>query len=258
MRCYLSFSDEVFEGVTPLEEMSAGPGKKAGPHSMVTMPAVAPGVEATPKAAGESAAVRKFPKFPSWEKVLHPSWPVVAAGQISHPSGSLGWRFHNWEMMTAPPETPSPTQELEVVWAGDMLIPCFLGVVACLRSQSVEGVYEASLDPLAVGVMSASGVATMCTSCIIRDEVTGATYLDTVSHLGWESGLSVALNRTLQPRGPMIEDVMDLIWRVARYLRHRAVGWPNYNCWADQPSITCLWVDKPAKDCQRAEEPVMP
>ena len=52
--------------------------------------------------------------------------------------------------MTNPPETPSPTQELEVIWQA-MLTPSFLGVMACLRSQSLEEVYEASLDPLAVG-----------------------------------------------------------------------------------------------------------
>ena len=74
MRCYLSFSDEeVFKGVAPLEEMSASPAEKAEPHSMAMMPASAPEVQATTKAAGELAAERKSPKFPSWEKVLHPS-----------------------------------------------------------------------------------------------------------------------------------------------------------------------------------------
>ena len=81
MRCYLSFSDEeFFEGVTPLEEISASPDKKAEPHSMATMPAIAPEVQDTTKAAGEPAAGRKSPKLPSWEKVLHPSQPVVAVG----------------------------------------------------------------------------------------------------------------------------------------------------------------------------------
>ena len=81
MRYYLSFWDEeIFEGMTPLEETSAGPVKKAKPHSKATMPAIAPEVQATTKAAGEPAAERKSPKFPRWEKVLHPSQPVVAAG----------------------------------------------------------------------------------------------------------------------------------------------------------------------------------
>ena len=82
--------------------------------------------------------------------------------------------------MTNPPETPSPTRELEVIWQM-MLIPSFLGVMACLRSPLPEEVHEASPDPLVVGVMTATGVVTMCTSCIVRDELTGATFLDTVT-----------------------------------------------------------------------------
>ena len=65
MRCYLSFLDkEVSEGVTPLEEMSTSPGTKAESHIAATMPAIAPEVEATPKAAGEPAVEMKSPKFP--------------------------------------------------------------------------------------------------------------------------------------------------------------------------------------------------
>ena len=73
-KCYISFSDkEVFKGMTLPEEMSANPVKKAKPHSMATMLANAPEVQATTKAAGEPAAERTSPKFPSWEKALHPS-----------------------------------------------------------------------------------------------------------------------------------------------------------------------------------------
>ena len=210
MRCYLSFSnEEVFEGMTPPEEMYASPGEKAEPCSAATMPAIAPEVETTPKTAREQAVERKSPKFPSWEKVLHPPQPVVTVGQIFHLSGSLGQRFWDWKMMTTPPETPSPTQELEFIWWA-MPTPSFLGVMACLRSQSLEEVHEASLDPLAVGVMSAPGVATMCTSCMVRDKVTGVTYLDTVITSVGRVALSDPEQETLA-QGPTIEDVMDLI-----------------------------------------------
>ena len=75
--------------------------------------------------------------------------------------------------MTTPPEIPSPTQELEVIQQVT-LTPGFLGVMACLRrSQSPEEVHEVSPDPLALGVMSAPGMVTMCTSRIVREEVTG-------------------------------------------------------------------------------------
>ena len=216
MKCYLSSDKEVFKGVTLPEEMSANPVKEAKPHSVATMPAIAPEVQATTKAAGEPAAERKSPKFPSWEKVLHPSQPVVAAGQIPCLSGSLGWRFHNWEMTTGPPETPTPTQELEVIrWA--MLTPSFLGMTGCLRSQLLEDVHKASPDPLAVGVMSAPGVATMCSSCIIRDKMTGASYLDMVTTSVGRVALS-GPEQEMPAQGPTIEDMTDLIWGVARYL----------------------------------------
>ena len=138
MRCYLSFSDkEVFEGVTPLEEMSTDPAEEAEPHSMTTMPAIAPKEQATRKASQEQAMERKSPKFPTWEKVLHPSWPVVAVGQLPFPSRNLEQTYllmadHNWHTKMAPTEAPSPTQELEVVQQGTPA-PGFLEVTACLR-----------------------------------------------------------------------------------------------------------------------------
>ena len=112
--------------------------------------------------------------------------------------------------MTTPPETPTPTQELEVVhWATPT--PSFLGVMACLRrSQLPEEVHEVSQDPLVVGVMSPPGVVTMCISCIIRDKVTGATYLDTVTTLVGKVALSGPEQET-PAQGPTIEDVMDLV-----------------------------------------------
>ena len=85
MRCYLTFADkEVCEGVTPPDEMSTEPAEKAETPSTATTPTSAPKVQATTKASWEPAAERECPKFPSWEKVLHPSWPVVAAGQFPH------------------------------------------------------------------------------------------------------------------------------------------------------------------------------
>ena len=209
MRCYLSFSDkEVFEGVTPLEETSANPAEEAEPHSTATMPAIAPKEQATTKAYQEPAMERKSPKFPGWEKVLHPSQPVVAVGLLPHPSGSLEQRSHNQQTMITPTETPSPTQEL-VVW-GATLTPGFLRVTACLRSQSLEEVPKAPPDPLAVGMMTAPGVATVSTSHVIRDEVTGATYFDTVTTSVGRVALS-GPERETPAQGPIIEDVTDLV-----------------------------------------------
>ena len=97
MRCYLSFSDkEVFKGVVPPEETSAIPTEEANPQSAMT-PTGTPEEQATVGAVREPAAERRSPKFPGWEKVLHPSQPVVAAGQIPHPSRGPRLGFCNWE-----------------------------------------------------------------------------------------------------------------------------------------------------------------
>ena len=70
VRWYLSFTDEeVFKGVhLPEEEESL---QTPGPTDLPKAPLV-------PELAPEKQA----PKFAGWEKVLHPSWPVVAAGDI--------------------------------------------------------------------------------------------------------------------------------------------------------------------------------
>ena len=52
----------------------------------------------------------------------------------------------------------------------------FPGVTACLRGQLSEEVSKAPLGPLAMGIMTAPGVATMSANHVIRDKVTGATY----------------------------------------------------------------------------------
>ena len=120
MGCYLSFSDkEVFKGVTPLEGMSASPTEEAEPHSVTAIPAIASKEQVARKTSQEPAEERKSPKFPRWEKVLHPSWPVVVTGQFPCPSRSPEQTYLlmadcNWHTRITPTEVPSPMQELEV------------------------------------------------------------------------------------------------------------------------------------------------
>ena len=112
--------------------------------------------------------------------------------------------------MTTPQETPSPMQELEVIWQAT-LTPSFLGVMACLRrDQSLEGAHKVSPNPLAVGVMSAPGVVTMSTSCIMKDEVTGITCMDMVTTSVGRVALSGPEQET-PAQGPKIEDITDLV-----------------------------------------------
>ena len=98
MRCYLSFSDEeVFKGMVPPEEMSAIPPEEADPQSTGTTPAGTPEEEATMGTDRKPAVEKRPPKFLGWEKVLHPSQPMVAARQIPSLLRGPRLRFCNWE-----------------------------------------------------------------------------------------------------------------------------------------------------------------
>ena len=84
MRCYLSFSNkDVFKGMALLEEKTIPPTEEAAPQSIRPPPASTPEEEATMEVAMEhTMEKRPLNKFPGWEKVLHPSRPMVAVGQI--------------------------------------------------------------------------------------------------------------------------------------------------------------------------------
>ena len=84
MRCYLYFSDEdAFKGIGLPEETSIPLTEEATPQSAKSIPASTHVKKATAETAMEpTMEKRPLNKFPRWEKVLHPSRPMVAAGQI--------------------------------------------------------------------------------------------------------------------------------------------------------------------------------
>ena len=61
-----------------------------------------------------------------------------------------------------------------------------------------------------VGVMSAPGVATMSTSCIMKDEVTGVTYMNKITTWVGRVALNGPEQETLA-QGPKIQDITDLV-----------------------------------------------
>ena len=83
VRWYLSFTDEeIFKGVDlPEEEGEEGP-QTPGPTNLPKAPCMP-----------EPVPERRAPKFAGWEKVLHPSQPVVAAGDIPRPTRPQGQRW---------------------------------------------------------------------------------------------------------------------------------------------------------------------
>ena len=86
--------------MVPQEEMSAIPAEEANPQSARTTPASTPKEEAIMGADKEPAAKRRTPKFPGWEKVLHPSRPMTAVGQI--PCLSRGPRLREERVVQIP------------------------------------------------------------------------------------------------------------------------------------------------------------
>ena len=85
MKCYLSFSNgDVFKGIALPEETPFIPPKEVTSQSTQPTPASIPVKEATMDTTMEPAAEKRIlNKFPSWEKVLHPSrFIVTTAGQI--------------------------------------------------------------------------------------------------------------------------------------------------------------------------------
>ena len=164
---YLSFSDEeVFQGVALPE--------KEEDQSPKTLSANVPKASCVP----ESAMKRRSPKFLGWEKILHPSRPVVATGEISQPSKALRPRVGPIQLPQTvpvkPPASPSksptppksslPVQALAVVQP-TTLPHSFSGVTACLQtSELLEVASEALLGTLSIGVVATPRISTMSMS----------------------------------------------------------------------------------------------
>ena len=85
MKHYVSFTDEdIFSAVTLLEESPVTQPKEATPKSAQLTQANSPVKEAITKVTEGPTREEKPPNwFPGWEKMLHPSRPVVATGQVS-------------------------------------------------------------------------------------------------------------------------------------------------------------------------------
>ena len=82
--------------------------------------------------------------------------------------------------------------------------------MACLqRSPSPEKACDVPPDPLQIVAVMEPTVAMMSTSCIVKDEATGVTYMDTVTTSMGRVALSGPEQGT-PTKGPIIENIMDL------------------------------------------------
>ena len=164
------------------------------------------------------------PKFLGWEKVLHPSQPVVAAGEIPQPTEAprpkVGSHQLSQMIPIRPPATPLgthtlprpslPSRALALVWPPTPLCG-FLGVTACLQMpELVEVDLEAPMGTMPIGLVATPGIASMSASHIVKDEVTGITYLDTITTSIGRVALS-SPDLEACSMGPTIEDITDWV-----------------------------------------------
>ena len=104
---------EVLEGMIPPGETIPDLVGESHPASKMDMMVNVPKKSAARETPLEMAQERKSPKFPGWEKVLHPSRPVAVIGKPPCPSRSPEWTYPleatcNQPMRKAPSKTPSP------------------------------------------------------------------------------------------------------------------------------------------------------
>ena len=79
--------------------------------------------------------------------------------------------------------------------------------MACLwMLELVEVDLEPPLGTMPIGLVATLGISSMSVSCIVRDEVTGVTYLDTITTSIGRVALS-GLDPEAPSLGPTIEDV---------------------------------------------------
>ena len=159
--------------------------------------------------------------------MLHPSRPVIAARQIppiswcsrqrpySRSSGEriaqCQWAEDKSKAQNTKSEPTSPTRVLDVAWHVTPP-PGFQGVTACLRrSPSPKKAHDIPPDPLQITAVLEPTMAMMSASCIIMDEATGVTYMDTITTSVGRVALSGPEQGT-PSRGPIIEDITDLGW----------------------------------------------
>ena len=159
-------------------------------------------------------------KFGGWDKVLHPSWPVIAAGETPQPTWTsrLRGRSHQLSRMTPAkspvclPKAPSLPEPSPLAKALVLVRPStppqgLMGVMACLKMpELVEVDQEVSMDTLSMGLVTAPGISSVSSSHVVKDDATGLTYVDTVTTSIGRIILS-GLDLNASSTGPIIEDI---------------------------------------------------
>ena len=208
---YLSFTDEeVFWGIDlPGEEESDPP----VPTAITTD---APGITDTPEVPPVPMAASKYAR---WDMVVHPSQPVVAAGEIPQliamPRMKKRALQPTQTTSISPPSDPPkapllpksspPARALALV-----RLPTphcgFAGVTTCLKSPEVMEIdQETPVGTVSMGMASSPSLLTISSSWVVKDDIMGLVYLDTVmTSIG-----RIILSDSEPSEGPVIEDITE-------------------------------------------------
>ena len=211
---YLSFTDEeVFWGVAlPKKE------KEDSPQALCTAD-----ISKT-HYAPEPALEGRAPKFLGWEKVLHPSQPVVATGEIPLmtriPRLKVGSSQLSQMILiklpVSPARTPTPPQlspPMQALVLVQLPTPPhgFSGVTACLHTpELIEVDLKVPVGALPIRLVATSGISSVSSSCIVKDEITGITYMDTITTSIGRVTLS-GPDPEACSTGPTIEDITNQV-----------------------------------------------
>ena len=203
VKWYLTFTDEeVFHRVAILEAYEK---KGLTTPSPTDVPKTPPVLEPQPK---EQTA-----KFVGWDKVLHPSQPIITARETPQPTRASRPRGrshpYSWvKPVKSPihlpkvpsPSEPSPSTEV-VAPVKPSTLPCsFEGVMACFKMP------EVSAGTVSMGL--APGMSSVSSSRIMKDDITGITYVDTITTSFGRIILSDPSPNT-SSWGPVIEDITN-------------------------------------------------
>ena len=212
VKWYLSFTNkEVFWGVALPEKE-----EEDSPQTGISMDKTK--IDRAPEPALEGRA----PKLLGWEKVLHPSWPVVATGDIPQPTKTPKQNVGSSQLsqmipiklLVSPLRTPTPPQPSPSMQALALVRPPtpphgFSGVTACLHTpELVEVDLEAPVGAMAIGLVSTPGISSVSSSQIVKDKLMGITYMDTVTTSVGRVTIS-GPDQEAFPMGPIIEDITN-------------------------------------------------
>ena len=193
---YLSFTDEeVFRGVDLPKKEESCPMVPA--TADITTTANIPGTTNVPEAqpVPKPMPEKKAPKYAGWEKVLHPSQPVLATGEIPQPSTMPKLRGRAQQLAQTipislplcllkaplPPASPPPARALALRWP-PTLPQGFARVMACLKTPEVMEVgQEMPVGTMSIGLVMTPSISSVSSSHVVKDDTMGLVYMDTMT-----------------------------------------------------------------------------